>query len=47
MGSIKILYTRTGLVMFFTLCRMVGAGVTIEQVERELERRSLKVTRRE
>lgn len=33
-------------VLYFTLARLAAAGVTFEQVEAELERRSLKVTRR-
>jgi phosphoribosyl-AMP cyclohydrolase / phosphoribosyl-ATP pyrophosphohydrolase len=32
--------------LFFTLTKMVGAGVSLEDVERELDRRSLKMTRR-
>ena len=33
-------------VLYFTLVRMAGSGVTISDVERELHRRSLKLTRR-
>ncbi|RMH29989.1 MAG: phosphoribosyl-ATP diphosphatase [Planctomycetota bacterium] len=34
-------------VMYFTLCRMIDAGVSLEEVERELDRRASKVTRRD
>ncbi len=33
-------------VLFFTLARLVAEGVTLGEVERELERRSLRITRR-
>lgn len=33
-------------VLYFTLTRMAEAGVTLDEVERELDRRSMKVTRR-
>jgi len=34
-------------VLYFTLCRMIAAGVSLEAIERELDRRSLTTTRRD